>query len=159
MFSSRELNTRINNLQYRALRLIYRDNISTFEELLSRAGSITTHQKNIHALVIEMYKVQNYLAPGFMCNIFPQRNLDIAACVANNTRNHIDFYNHLNPRSTKWGLETLRHLGPRLWKAIPESVRNAPSLESFKIQIKKWKADNCLCKLCKTYINSVGYLE
>ena len=58
MFSSRELNTRINNLQYRALRLIYRDNISTFEELLSQDGSITIHQKNIHDLAIEMYKVQ-----------------------------------------------------------------------------------------------------
>ena len=74
-----------------------------------------------------MYKVQNNLAPGFMWNIFPKRNLDIAACVVNNTRNHIDFYNHFNPRSTKWGLETLRHLGSRLWRAIPESVRNAPS--------------------------------
>ena len=125
---------------------------------LSKDGSITTHQKNIHALVIEMYKVQNTLAPGFMCNIFPRRNLDIATGVANNTRNHIDSYNHSNPRSTKWGLETLKHLGPRLW-TIPESVRNAPSLASFKIQIKKWKADNCPCKLCKTYINSFGYIE
>ena len=159
MFSSRELNTEINNLQYRALRLVYRDITSTYEELLSKDGSITTHQKNIHALVIEMYKVQNNLAPGFMCNIFPRRTLDIATGVANNTRNYIDFYNHSNPRSTKWGLETLRHLGPRLWKGIPESVRNAPSLASFKIQIKKWKADNCPCKLCKTYINSLGYIE
>ena len=99
MFSSRELNSRINNLQYRTLRLIYRDSISTYEELLSQDGSITSHQKNIQALVIgegvlalplviQMYKVQNNVAPGFMCNIFPKRNLDIAACVANNTRNH-----------------------------------------------------------------------
>ena len=94
-----------------------------------------------------------------MCNTLPNRNLEIAACVTNNSRNHIDFYNHLNPRSTKRGLETLRHLAPRLWNAIPESVKNAPSLESFKIQINKWKADNCPCKLCKTYINSLGYLE
>ena len=79
MFSNRELNSRINNLRYRALRLIYRDNISTFEELLSQDGSITTHPKNIHALVIEMYKLQNNLAAGFMCNFVPKRNLDRAA--------------------------------------------------------------------------------
>ena len=85
MFASRELNTRINNLQCRSLRLIDRDNISTFEELLSQDGSITIHQKNLHVLVIEMYEVQNNLAPGFMCNTFPKRNLEIAACVAKNT--------------------------------------------------------------------------
>ena len=100
----------------------------TFEELLSQDGSITIHQKNIHALVIEMYKVQNNLAPGFMCNIFPKRNLNIATCVANNTRNHRDFYNHLNPRSTKWGLETLRHLGP-----IMETLRHlGPIMETLR---------------------------
>ena len=84
-----------------------------------------------------MYKVQNNLAPGFMCNIFPRRNLDIATGVANNTRNHTDVYNHSTPRLTKWGLETLRHLGPRLWKAIPESVRNGKQIIALVSYVKR----------------------
>ena len=71
MFYSRELNTKINNLHYRALRLIYKDNSSTFEKLLRKGRSKTIHQKNIYALVTEMYKVQNNLTPDFMRDISP----------------------------------------------------------------------------------------
>ena len=74
MFHTRQLNTKINNLHYRALRIIYRDETSTFDELLKIDGSITIHHMNIRAIAIEMYKVQNGLVPTFMREIFPLRN-------------------------------------------------------------------------------------
>ena len=36
MFHSRKINTKINNFHYRALRMIYLDVTSTFEELLKK---------------------------------------------------------------------------------------------------------------------------
>ena len=38
MFCSRGVNNKINHLYERALTIIYRDNISTFEELLEKDG-------------------------------------------------------------------------------------------------------------------------
>ena len=38
MFCSRGVNNKINHLHERALTIIYRDNISTFEELLEKDG-------------------------------------------------------------------------------------------------------------------------
>ena len=83
---SRQINTKINNLHYRALRIIYRHETSTFDELLQKDGSVTIHHRNIHALAIEMYKIHNELATDFMREIFPQRKLINIECVARNMR-------------------------------------------------------------------------
>ena len=55
MFHSREINNKINKLHYRALRIVYRDEISTFEELLKKDGSLTIHHRNLHLLATERY--------------------------------------------------------------------------------------------------------
>ena len=70
MFCSRTINSKINKLHYRALRIVYRDDVSTFEELLLRDGSVTVHHKNLQFLAMEMFKVDKGLAPSFMTNIF-----------------------------------------------------------------------------------------
>ena len=58
----------------RALRLIYRDYLSTFEELLDKDNSLCFHHRNIHQVAIEMYKVKNDLSPLFMKEIFCEIN-------------------------------------------------------------------------------------
>ena len=57
MFHSREINNKINKLKYRALRIAYRDEISTFEEFLKKDGYLTIHHRNLHLLATEIYKV------------------------------------------------------------------------------------------------------
>ena len=71
MFHSRMLNNRINNLHERALRLVYKDNVSTFTQLLQRNKSFSIHDRNLQKLAIEMYKVINNLSPDFMHSLFP----------------------------------------------------------------------------------------
>ena len=74
MCHSRTLNNRINRLHHRALRLIYRDELLSFSELLKKDGSVTIHHRNIQKLGIEMYKTKNNLSPIMMKEIFPDRN-------------------------------------------------------------------------------------
>ena len=50
MFCSRTLNNKINRNQERALRLVYLDYTSSFEELLKKDNSVTVHQHNIRLL-------------------------------------------------------------------------------------------------------------
>ena len=159
MFHSRKVNTKINNLHYRALKITHRDETSTFDELLKKDGSNTIHHRNLIKLAIEMYKVNNNLAPTFMREIFPQRNLTNMECIASSIRNQVDFYNPSNPKHSNWGLETLRHLGPILWNSIPNDIKEAPSLIRFKALINKWDPKNCPCRLCKVYINHIGYVK
>ena len=57
------------------------------------------------------------------------------------------------------GDDSLRHLGPLVWKIIPVSLKQCPSLIRFKTEIKKWVPSDCPCRLCKDYIQGVGYVN
>ena len=50
-------------MQERCLRLVYNDNISSFNELLSKDGSICFHHRYIHFLAVELFKLKNDLSP------------------------------------------------------------------------------------------------
>ena len=63
MCHSRTVNNKINSLHERCLRVIYNDQISSAKELLERDGSVPIHNKNIHILATEMFKVYNNMAP------------------------------------------------------------------------------------------------
>ena len=54
IFYRRCLNNKINRLQERCLRMICKDKIPNFEELLNKANSVPIHHNNIHAPAIEM---------------------------------------------------------------------------------------------------------
>ena len=47
MFCTRSANNKINKLHERALRIVYDDNNSKFEELLGKDSSFTIHHQNI----------------------------------------------------------------------------------------------------------------
>ena len=70
MFHSRKLNSRANKLNERALRIVYEDFASSFAELLEKDNSTTMHNRNIHLLAIELFKVKNWLSPPIMNEIF-----------------------------------------------------------------------------------------
>ena len=70
MNHNKSINKKINNLHERALRLIYCDHSSNFQELLQRDNSVTIHQKNIQALAIMMYKVVNNIPPTIVSELF-----------------------------------------------------------------------------------------
>ena len=70
MFHSRKLNSRINKLHERALRMVYQDYVSSFTKLLEKDKSTTIHNRNIQLLATEFFDVKNGLSPAFMNEIF-----------------------------------------------------------------------------------------
>ena len=102
MFCSRELNSTINSLRLRDLQIVYRDNLSTFEDLLRKNGSVSTQL----SLAIEIYNVVNRSAPNFMFDIFIHNTNIKCENVSASTRSHFQFYNPANPSTSSYGRVT-----------------------------------------------------
>ena len=66
MLHSRVLNDKINSIHERALRTVYSDYNSSFNELLDKDGSFTIHQRNVQSLAIEIYKYLHDLSPAIL---------------------------------------------------------------------------------------------
>ena len=152
------VNTKINNLHYRTLRIVYRDEVSSFDELLRKDGSVRIHHRNLQCLAIEIFKVKQGLAPPFMKEIFPVKENIFAENVSSNTRSKEECYNPSNPMTVKNGLETLRCIGPKIWNMVPSDIKNIPSLSAFKAKIKKWIPQDCPCRLCRVYVQQLVFL-
>ena len=151
MCHSRKINTQINKLHERALRLVYNDKSSSFRELLERDNSVTIHERNIQVLLTEIFKVKSRAAPEIMTRIFKFKDHSYDSRKNNCLERRII-------KSSKYGNEIVSNLGAKLWDILPENIKKAESLQEFKNKIKYWTPLNCPCKLCKTYIANVGYV-
>ena len=150
MFHSRKLNNRINHIHERALRLVYRDYTSSFDELLPKDNSFRIHHRNLQKLAIEIFKVKLGIAPQIMKNVFPLIDNPY------NLRNETKFKSR-NVHTVQYGIETASFVAPRIWSSIPRNCKECSSVNEFKAKIKFWYPENCPCKLCKNYIYQIGY--
>ena len=51
------------------------------------------------------------------------------------------------------------NFGPIVWNTmVPDDLKQCESLDSFKDSIKSWRPDNCVCELCKVYVQGLGYV-
>ena len=46
-----------------------------------------------------------------------------------------------------------------MWVIVPEEFKHKKSLNCFKGSTKKWVPTNYLCRLCKTYLDGVGFIN
>ena len=147
MFHSTYTNIKINKLHGRALRIVYNDYELSFEQLLEKDKSFSIHHQNIHRLLVEIYKVFNNLSEKLFSQFFTRRNHNLGL------RSESEL---VVPRvnSVLKGQNSLRYLG-----AVPLEIRNSDSLNLFKMKLKSWKPHKCPCRLCKDYVNGVGFVN
>ena len=104
MFCWRQTNARRNRIHERALRAVYNDEISPFEELLGRDKSETIHRRNIKILATELFKIKNGLSNDIMVQPICKRN-----SVGYSLRSQTDF-SLPQVKSVNYGLKALRYL-------------------------------------------------
>ena len=71
-----------------------------------------------------MYKVFNGIAPAFMSNIFGKHLNADTENISAKKRSATSLYNHRNPNTVEYGLETMRSMGPKIWHTIPVDLKN-----------------------------------
>ena len=114
------------------LRVLFRDDKSTYEQLLNKAKSIALHERRLQDMACLMYKVKHGMCPQSVRDLFSENS----PC-----------YNLPRFHSVTYGKHSLRYLGPKLWNSLPSYQRNLPSLQSLKKQTRlvklsfKFKSD------------------
>ena len=150
MFCSRRINRRINYTHERALRLVYDDYISSFEDLLRKDSTVSIHHRNVQKVAIEMYKIKYNVGPQLIDDLFCKKVL--------NTRSKASFH-RANVRTVAYGEQSLRSFSPIVWdNMVPQSMKEIANIDDFKKCIKTWIPINCPCRLCKNYVPNVGFV-
>ena len=145
MCHSRIMNNKINRLHERCIHIVHSDKTSSFEKLLEKDGSVTIHTRNLQTLATETFKVYKNLPPAITADFFHVRQ-------NNYSLRHNSYFAIPNVKSAYYGTEILSNLGPRKWNLVPNKLKQLFDIHAFKKESKKWKPENCPCKLCKTYI-------
>ena len=152
MFHSRKVNSKINHLQERSLRIVYNDYIAAIEDLLKKNNSFKIHNKNILLLAIELFKVKKGIANPILYDIFPLRPIDY------NLRSQTGF-SVSSVNTTHFDLNSLQYFASKVWNMVPLELKNLNYIEIFKFEIRKWEPMQCECTLCLPYMRSIGYVN
>ena len=99
--------TRINRPHEMALRVVYKDFDSSFEELLRRDSSATLHQRNMQKLITEIFKVKTGIALELMKDAF--EFVDVSYNLKNQSKCRRSI-----PRTEKYSIETASSVCPKL---------------------------------------------
>ena len=120
MLHSRTLNNKINCLHERALRIVYSDYKSSFNTLLEKNGSSSVHHRNIQCLAIEIYNFFHGFSPAIMGYI-----IKFNRPPTYNLKTRYELYSR-NPKTVRYGTETMSFLAPKIWAIVPQSIKTAP---------------------------------
>ena len=141
----------LNHIHKKLLRIIYQDYNSSFAEHFRKDSSLTIHRRNLKLLVTEIFKLKIGCISSIMKETFETDNRNC------NFRHDFLIQRH-NIRSVYYDTKTAAFIDPPKWENLPNSCKDATFLKSSKEHFTRWISENCPCKLCKTYIQCVGFL-
>ena len=139
-----ECNTRkIEKIQERALRFIYEDYCSTYEQLLIKSKLPSLEIRRIRMIAIEVYKIINKQCPLYLHEL-----IEIKKCNYSFRNNNIADVPRV--RTTTHGLHSFRYAGAKLWNELPNKMREEMPLGQFKSVVGNWEGSLCQCSSCRS---------
>ena len=107
--------------------------------LLEKVGSISVQSQNLHTLATETDKIKNDLSPLIVTKLFEQNN-EQQYDLRKNSQFTIPQIKTMYLLS-----ESMSFVGLKIWKILPDRLKNANSIKAFRMQIKKLKPENGPC--------------
>ena len=131
---------KIEKLNKRALRIVFNDNTSTYNELLSMSKNECLFVMREKCIISAVFKCINNIAPSYLNNLFKMRD----SLSITRRKNML-----LQPkvRTTKYGLLSMRYDGARLWNNVMASNIYITNINEFKAMLKN-HLYTCQCNMC-----------
>ena len=118
--------------------------------MLSKSNDTTIHVKIIQKLMIEFYKYLYGLSTFIMEEVFTKRILkcNLQSC-------KVTFFS--NPKTKIYGIDTVAYKTVQIWSKLSAKCKNWLSFDLFKSEIKRWHCSDCLCNICRSFVEDVGF--
>lgn len=141
MYHGKTADLRINNIQKRALRAVYNDFSSSYEQLLTRGNHDTIHQSNLKAMIVKVYKCLHRNVPEILHDVFKHdinfpydlRIKDLLILPITNTQTY--------------GTHSFAYRGSASWNSLPDIYKECTSESVLKNKLRHVKII-CTCKVC-----------
>ena len=142
-FCSEQNTKKLEKIQERALRFIYDDYCSNYDELLSKSSLPTLKLRRMRAMAIQVFNILHKESPVYLHDLI-------------NVKHHSYSFRYTNTavlpqvRTTTYGLKSFRFSAAKLWNSLPNEFRSIASFNQFKNVISGWNGDICHCAACQS---------
>ena len=144
-FCSQTNTEKLEKLQYGALRIVYNDFQSSYEDLLRRVNTTTLHLRRMQSIAIETFKCLNGIAPEYIRDLLKSKN----------NKYNFRYENMLQlptVRTSRYGKKSFRFEAARVWNSLPHEIRCANNFKEFKRLVHTWTGPRCKCSMCQLFI-------
>ena len=136
-FCGKTNNQKLEKIQERALRILYDDHTSTYDELLEKAGTNTLLINRLRILALTVFKSLNALNPPCLNDIFSKK------CVPYRMRDS-SIIEQPKRRTTTFGLRSFSYVGAKMWNELPTYLKETTDLNHFKSLLDTWNGPDLI---------------
>ena len=131
IFCGKVNSKKLEKLQERAIRFVYNDSTSSYNELLKRGNLLPLDIYRLRFLAIEMYKCVNNTNPRYLNQLFTQKHTNYDLRDSN-----LLLQSSFN--TYKYGYRSFTYYGTKLWNMLPPELKSSKNLNIFKHNIEAW---------------------
>ena len=141
-FCSEKNTVKIEKIQERALRFIYSDYKSPYENLLSRSKLPSLRIRRVRSMAIQMFQIINNQSPVYLNDFVELKNSKYNF----RYKNLVDIP---RVRTSTYGIKSFRYTAAKLWNDLPDHFRTETSFSHFKSLMSSWNGKACSCSACE----------
>ena len=129
-------------MQERALRFVYEDYLSSYEQLLEKAKMPSLEIRSQRTMALETFKIINQLTPVCLQNMVNVKKSKYSFRYSN-------IVDIPQVKTTTYGKKSFRYAAAAMWNSLPDHFRTESSFSQFKSLIQSWNGTECRCSACR----------
>ena len=107
-----------------------------------KEAGIRIHLRNLHNLMLEVFKTLSCLSPSYFRDMFSVKQLGYNLRAKN-------FVMLPQIKTQTFGANAITFIGGILWDALTDNITAYTNVAAFKKKVVGWKGENCNCRFCR----------
>ena len=124
-------NQKLEQIQERALRILFADYNSSYLELLNRAGTTTLLIQRLRLIALTVFKSLHGLNPPCLNDMFSPKYVPYQL-------RDSSLLEQSRCRTTTYGLRSMSYIGAKLWNDLPNDFKATTDFTDFKRMLQTW---------------------